>query len=140
MVAKQYEVTAGVRRINRLMKWMSRRGLGGTVVLTTVGHTSGESRSVPVSPLGIDGEEDLVAPYGDVAWVQNVRANNRVTIRKGKAERSCTLSEVTGEAGKVVAGYYARESFARPFMDVPENPSIEDFDNAASRFPVFRVT
>lgn len=49
------------------------------------------------------------------------------------------MAEITADAGEVVAAYYAREGFVRPFMDVPEDPSVEDFNSAASSFPVFQV-
>jgi hypothetical protein len=50
------------------------------------------------------------------------------------------LAEVSGDAAaEAVAAYYARETFPRPYMDVPENPSIADFAAKTGEFPVFRV-
>jgi len=140
-MAKRYEVTASTLRVNRLTSWMARRGMGRTVVMTTTGRKSGEQRDVPVSPIEMDGAEYVVAPYGEVGWVNNARANPTVTLRHGSKRREVRLEEATGPSGAaVVAAYYARESFARPFMDVPENPSPDDFAMAANRFPVFKVT
>ncbi|MDP9144975.1 MAG: nitroreductase/quinone reductase family protein, partial [Actinomycetota bacterium] len=108
---------------------------------TTTGSKSGQARSVPVTPIEIEGVEYVVSPYGEVGWVHNVRANPIVTFRHGSKERRTLLEEATDASGApAVAAYYARESFARPFMDVPENPSLGDFVAAAGRFPVFRVT
>ncbi|MGH8949913.1 MAG: nitroreductase family deazaflavin-dependent oxidoreductase [Acidimicrobiia bacterium] len=137
-MAKEYHPTKGV---NRIMTWMARRGIGKSEVLTTTGHKSGQPRHVPVSPLVEDGTEYVVSPYGEVAWVHNVRANPTVTMRHGSKVRSVRLEEMAdGSGAPVVAAYHARESFARPFMDVPENPTVDDFAERAAQFPVFRVT
>jgi deazaflavin-dependent oxidoreductase (nitroreductase family) len=136
-MAKQYEATQGV---NRLTSWLARRGWGRVEVMTTTGRKSGSPRQVPVSPIVVDGEEYLVSPYGVVSWVRNVRARPIVTLRHGKVHREVRLDEVTGApAAPVVAAYYARESHPRPYMDVPESPTVSDFAERAEQFPVFRV-
>jgi deazaflavin-dependent oxidoreductase (nitroreductase family) len=109
--------------------------------MTTTGRRSGEPRDVPVSPIVVDGIEYVVSPYGETGWVHNVRANPSVTIRHGSQVRQVHLEEMTDAAGAaVVAEYHARESFARPYMDVGENPTVEDFASRAEQFPVFRMT
>jgi deazaflavin-dependent oxidoreductase (nitroreductase family) len=139
-MARPYVVSSSVRRVNRIMSWMARRGLGRTEVLTAHGRKSGETRTTPVTPITIDGVEYLVAPYGAKGWVHNVRAGPAVELRRGSRVRRVRLTEVTGPGiAHVVAAYHAREGFARRFMDVPENPQERDFAAAADRFPVFRV-
>jgi deazaflavin-dependent oxidoreductase (nitroreductase family) len=119
---------------------MARRGWGRTEVLTTTGSKSGVRREVPVSPIELEGSEYLVAPYGSVSWVRNVRAEPNVTLRHGSRERPVRLVEVSGDlAANIVSTYYAKEGFARPYMDVPENPTTADFAARTSQFPVFRV-
>jgi deazaflavin-dependent oxidoreductase (nitroreductase family) len=136
-MVKPYEASPNV---NRLTSFMARRGWGRTEVLTTTGRKSGEARQVPVSPMEMNGAEYLVAPYGEVAWVRNVRADPKATLRHGSVERHVRLEEVSGDvAAAVVAAYYARESFSRPYMDVPESPTTADFAAKAGSFPVFRV-
>jgi deazaflavin-dependent oxidoreductase (nitroreductase family) len=136
-MAKQYEVTRGV---NRLTSWMARLGIGRTELMTTTGRKSGQPRQVPVTPIVHDGSEYLVSPYGAVSWVHNVRASPTVELRLGATRRTVRLEEVGGAAAApVVAEYHARERFARPYMDVPEQPTVEDFIAAADSFPVFKV-
>lgn len=109
--------------------------------MTTTGRKSGEPRDVPVSPLVHEGVEYIVSPYGQVGWVRNVRANPTVTLRHGSKQRQVRLEEVTDSAGPaIVAEYHSKESFARPYMDVPEHPTVEDFAARASTFPLFKVT
>jgi deazaflavin-dependent oxidoreductase (nitroreductase family) len=136
-MAKEYKPT---RNVNRLMAWAARRGMGKTQVMTTTGRKSGQRREVPVSPLELDGVEYVVSPYGEVSWVHNVRANPSVTLRHGSTERQVRLEEVSGApAVSAAAAYYERESFARPYMDVPENPTEADFAAKTALFPVFKV-
>jgi deazaflavin-dependent oxidoreductase (nitroreductase family) len=137
VMAKAYEAS---RTVNGLTSWMARRGWGRTEVLTTKGWHSGQERHVPVSPIELDGTEYLVAPYGEVAWVRNTRAEPDATLLHGSASRRVRLVEVSGDAAAdVVAAYYEREKFPRPYMDVPENPTAADFAANAGQFPVFRV-
>jgi deazaflavin-dependent oxidoreductase (nitroreductase family) len=137
MMAKEYQASPNV---NRLTSWAARRGWGRTQVLSTTGRNSGQERQVPVSPIELDGTEYLVAPYGEVAWVSNVRADPNVTLRHGSGTRRAQLVEVSGDvAAEAVAAYYARETFPRPYMDVPDNPTVADFAERSGMFPVFRV-
>ncbi|HKX76838.1 MAG TPA: nitroreductase family deazaflavin-dependent oxidoreductase [Acidimicrobiia bacterium] len=120
---------------------MARLGTGRIEVLTTVGSRSGKPQTVPVSPIEVGGTEYLVAPYGRASgWVKNVRAHPSAHLAKGSRTRKVRLQEVRGEeAATVVSLYYQREPFARPFMEVPNSPSVSDFAAAGDRFPVFRV-
>ena len=140
-MAKQYALNASTLRIGRMMSWMARRGIGKVQVLTTTGRQSGEPRTVPVSPIEVEGVEYLVCPYGEMGWVHNARANPNATLRHGSKVRQIRLDEVPGEtAAPVVAAYHAREGYARQYMDVPENPTTNDFVEAAALFPVFEIT
>jgi len=108
--------------------------------MTTIGRKSGKAREVPVSPIVLDGAEYLVSPYGAVNWVHNVRANPTVELRLGSSRRTVRLDEATdASAAPVVAAYHQRERYARPYMDVPESPGLDDFVAAVDSFPVFRV-
>jgi deazaflavin-dependent oxidoreductase (nitroreductase family) len=139
-MTKEYEVNASTRRIARFTSWMARRGIGRTEILTTTGRTSGAPRTVPVSPIQVGGVQYVVAPYGPVGWVRNVRANPTATLRHGSEERRVSLQEISHtEAAPVVAAYHARERYARQYMDVPDSPALDDFERAADRFPVFKV-
>ena len=135
-MAEQYRAP---KAINAIAMWFSRVGVGRSATLTTIGRRSGASRDVPVSPITVDGVEYLVAPYGEVGWVLNVRSNPEVTLRSGRSRRRCRLVEVTSESAPVVKAYWDKERFPRRFMDVPGAATVEDFASVAGRFPIFRV-
>jgi deazaflavin-dependent oxidoreductase (nitroreductase family) len=139
LMAKEYDVTTGKRIISWLMARMARFGLGNFVVLTTTGGMSSQPREVTVSPITDDERQYLVSPYGESAWVLNARANPIATIKRGGSESPVRLVEVTGDKPELVKAYYEREGFARQFMDVPGEATVEDFASVPDRFPVFRV-
>lgn len=138
-MARAYEVTQGKRAVSWLMGVAARLGLGNFLVLTTTGRKSGERRRVTVAPISDEEGEYLVSPYGDSAWVLNLRSNPMATIRRGGSETDVRLVEVTGDKARLVEQYYEREAFARQFMDVPGEATVEDFASVPERFPVFRI-
>ncbi|MGD2043495.1 MAG: nitroreductase family deazaflavin-dependent oxidoreductase [Acidimicrobiia bacterium] len=135
-MAKEYRVP---KTINRVAMWFNRLGLGRSETMTTIGRKSGERREVPISPIELDGIEYVVAPYGEVSWVHNVRSNPEVTLRSGSRVRQVRLVEVTDEAAGVVKAYWDRENYPRQYMEVPGDATAEDFASVAGRFPVFRI-
>lgn len=140
-MARKYQVTKAVRRVNAVTAWLARRGWGKQVELTTTGWKSGEPRSVPLSPLDIKGVGYLVSPYGEVGWVRNVRANPRVRLRHGKGNREVTLVEVPpGRRGELLLAYWKQERITRPYFDVPADPERADFVAEAEAHPVFKIT
>jgi deazaflavin-dependent oxidoreductase (nitroreductase family) len=138
-MAKEYEVTTGKRIISWLMAKMARVGLGNFVVLTATGHKSGQPREVTVSPISDHQGEYVVSPYGESAWVLNVRTHPVANVKRGGSAKPVRLVEVTGEKPELVKTYYERERFARQFMDVPGEATVDDFASVSHRFPVFRI-
>ena len=138
-MAKRYEVTAGKRIVSGMLAGLARLGLGNFVVLTTTGRRSGEPRDVTLSPISDEGGEYLVSPYGESSWVLNARSDQRATIRRGRSRKAVRLVEVTGENPQLVKAYYEREGFARQFMDVPGEATVDDFASVPERFPVFEI-
>lgn len=135
-MAKEYQAPT---TINKIVMWINRLGVGRSETLTTTGRKSGKPREVPVSPIDVGGQEYLVAPYGEVSWVHNARANPTVTLRSGGSVKRRRLVEVTDEAAHVAKAYWDKEKFPRQYMDVPGEADVSDFASVAGRFPVFRV-
>jgi hypothetical protein len=134
-----YEVTTGTRVANWITGRMAAFGMGNFAVLTTTGRSSGEPRRVTLAPISEDEGEYLGCPYGDVAWVQNARAQPMASLQQGRSVREVVLVDVTGTKPGLVKEYYDRESFARRFMDVPPDADVAAFASVGERFPVFRV-
>lgn len=139
-MARIYKPTKIIRAFNRFSLWLARRGWGAQVALTTTGNKTGLVRTVPVSPLDIDGVGYLVSPYGEVGWVKNARANPQVRLRQGGQDREVRLIELKpDQAARLLAEYWETQKFARPYFDVRPNPSQDDFAAEAAAHPVFRI-
>lgn len=138
-MAKEYEVTTGKRIVSRMMGTCARLGIGNFVILTTTGRETGQPRTVTLAPISDPDGQYLVSPYGNSAWVRNVRKTPHAVLQRGGSRRAVRLVEVTGQKANLVKGYYEREAFARQFMDVPGDGTVEDFATVPDRFPVFRV-
>lgn len=140
-MAKQYKLTGSRRMTNRLVAFMSKHGKGPAWKLTTTGRKSGERRDVMVTPVTVDDTEYLVAPYGSVSWVLNLRALDKATLIRGSATSRVKAIEIDGEeAGRALAKYYHENTkYVADFFDLAPNPTIIDFTRVADQHPVFRV-
>ena len=139
-MAKEYRLGATRKAVNRLAAAMARRGKGASWILSTTGRTSGERRDFVITPVTVDDVRYLVGPYGDVSWVKNVRANASATLAHGGAVIRLTAVEVDGEeAATALAKYYEENTrYVAPFMDIPGDHTIADFQSVQSNYPVFR--
>jgi len=126
---------------NRVSAFMSKRGKGPAWKLTTTGRKSGERRDVMVTPVVVEDTQYLVAPYGSVSWVLNLRASDRATLARGSATSRVKAVEIDGEeAGRALARYYHENNkYVADFFDLAPNPTIIDFTRVADQYPVFRV-
>lgn len=140
-MAKQYKVTRLRRAVNQSASMMARLGKGNSWELTVTGRRSGEPKTVPVTPLDLHGFRYLVAPYGAVAWVHNIRAAGEATLRRGGLTDRVTVTEVdASEAGPVLAVYFdGLQRIVGAYFDVPKEPTVDDFVAVADNHPVFRI-
>lgn len=140
-MAETYKLGPTRRIVNRLTQAMARRGMGASWVLSTKGRISGTRRDFVITPVTYDGVRYLVAPYGEVSWVKNVRANPHVTLTRGDVKLRATAEEISGEeAGHALGKYYAENlRYVGKFMDIPGDHTITDFVAVVYRYPVFRI-
>lgn len=111
-----------------------------TVLLETVGAKTGRVRRTPVNVLRLDGERWLVAPYGLVGWVRNVRVAPQATLRRGFTGEPVRLEAVDAEAaGRVLKAYWRAFPVTRPFFDASGDEPPAVFAAEAAKHPVFRV-
>ena len=142
-MARQYRVGFVRRLINRLATRSIGRGKGDDRfhLLTTIGRKTGEERTTPVSLVEVDGSRWLVAPYGHVGWVHNIRASGSATIKRGeKSERINAAQASAEEAAPVLAHYLKTTSIVRPFFDVSYDSPLSDIAAVADQHPVFRIS
>jgi deazaflavin-dependent oxidoreductase (nitroreductase family) len=134
------------RLLNPIVSALVRLGLPlkGAAVLSVLGRTSGEWRSVPVNPLTLDAERYLVSPRGETQWVKNLRAAGGGRIRRGRRpEEDFTAIEVTDSEKPPILRAYLKEwswEVGKFFGGVGADASDDELARIAADHPVFRIT
>jgi deazaflavin-dependent oxidoreductase (nitroreductase family) len=154
---KPYRVGLFVRSNNAVMRSLIRAGLriGTFAVLTVPGRKSGRPVNVPLVVFAYGDNRYLVASYGVVNWVRNLRAaDGRAELRRGRAREKITAIELPlDQAGPILRVSLLtgppgiprpivlifRRFFVLPYLDVDMGSSEDDFVRSARNHPVFRV-
>jgi deazaflavin-dependent oxidoreductase (nitroreductase family) len=111
-------------------------------LLTVRGRVTGELHTTPVVPVRRDGAVWVVSPYGEVAWVRNVRRAAQLELRRGQQRDLYEARELdTREATPVLRAYLTMPSrwFVRSRFDVTKSSSDEAIAAEADQHPVFAL-
>ena len=106
------------------------------------GRRSGRVISFPVVIADHEGERYLVAMLGEQTnWVRNLRAaGGQATLRHGRRE-AVHLQEVSaGARPAILRRYLAVAPGARPHIPVDRHASLQELEEVAPQFPVFRIS
>jgi deazaflavin-dependent oxidoreductase (nitroreductase family) len=139
-VAATYRLGATRRLANTLIRGLLRLGLGPprTYLLTVAGRKTGRPLSTPVTLVEMGGHRWLVAPYGEVGWVRNLRAAGRATLARGRRAEAVTVRPLdAAESAPVLRRYITDVPITRPYFDVRPDSPLEAFVAEAPRHPVF---
>ena len=142
-MAKKYSLDGATKAFNALLKGLIRLGVptGPMVMLTVPGRKSGQPRSTPITPLVEGGRRYAISPYGQVGWVQNVRAaGGRARLKSRGREETVRLQEVKPpEAAPLLKKYVEAASRVQPFFDAKPGDPVERFVVEADKHPVFEI-
>lgn len=142
-MAKTYRMHPGQRAINRVYRQLTLWGLGARYrhILTVAGRTSGLPRSTPVDVMEVGGERYLVAPYGEVNWVRNLRVARAATLRRGRRIQVYDAREVAPEdAVPAIRAYVRSVKVTRSYWDIDDDATDDQVREEARRHPVFRLS
>lgn len=121
---------------------MIKLGVGSPAnyLLATTGRKTGRPGQHRSPWSRVTGEQWLVAPYGAVGWVHNVRSTPEVSLRRGRSTRLRSAVEVDAQtAGPVLHRYVRGVRVTAPFFDAEASDPVELFVDEAKRHPVFRL-
>lgn len=138
-----YRATAVTRVRDALFKMLLRAGvnMGATSLLTVRGRSSGQPRLVLVIPVSQGDCHFLVAPYGPVQWVCNLRAAGTATLTHARHSEVVSARELeASEAAPILKPYLLKVAWVRPSFDVTQDASLEAFEREAPHHPVFEIT
>lgn len=105
------------------------------------GRRTGRRVSLPVVVADYEGERYLVSMLGDgAAWVLNLRAaDGHAVLRHGNRE-AVWLEEVEPrERAPILRRYLEVAPSARAHFAVDRRASLNEFEQIAARYPVFRI-
>jgi deazaflavin-dependent oxidoreductase (nitroreductase family) len=115
--------------------------MGNMALLTVRGRKSGLPRTTPVSLIERDGQRWLIAAFGEVDWVRNLRAAGEASLKRGRRSEHIFVKELSAEEAapilkKSLAG--APGFLLKNFDATPASP-LKDFEHEALHHPVFQV-
>jgi deazaflavin-dependent oxidoreductase (nitroreductase family) len=142
-MAKTLHLTVVDRIRDALFIALLRAGVKtGTMSLLTVrGRNSGQLHTVPVLLIEQDGQRWLVAPYGVVQWVRNIRAAGTATLTRGRRSEAISVNELPAqEAAPILKQYLLKATAVRPYFDATIDSPLEAFEREAAQHPVFLIT
>jgi deazaflavin-dependent oxidoreductase (nitroreductase family) len=154
---KPYRVNLFVRSNNAVVRSLIHAGvrIGTFAVLTVAGRKTGRPVTVPLVVFPYCGDNYLVASYGVVNWVRNLRAaDGRAVLRRGRTSEKIAAVELAAEQAGPILRYSLqtgppgiprlivrifRRFFVLPYLDVDMDSSDDDFVRAGRSHPVFRL-
>jgi deazaflavin-dependent oxidoreductase (nitroreductase family) len=128
--------------VNWIVRALLGVGLGParTYLLVVPGRKTGRLHKTPVTLVEESGQRWLVAPYGEVGWVRNVRAARSVTLHRGRRSETLRAVELEArQAAPVLRDYIRDVPITRPFFDAKPDSTLDEFAAEAPRHPVFRL-
>jgi deazaflavin-dependent oxidoreductase (nitroreductase family) len=118
--------------------------MGPLMLIETRGRRTGHPHRVPVVLLRADGERMLVSPFGETAWVRNVRAGGDVRLGRGRRLRSIELTELPVAERAPMLRLFRRRfgmiPFVRAAFEASSRDGVDVFAAEADRHPVFRIS
>lgn len=142
-MAKKYTLDGATKTFNGLLKGLIGMGMpfGKTVILTVPGRKTGEPRSTPITLQVEGGRRYAMAPYGEVGWVQNVRAaGGRARMKSRGRDETVRLQPVPAAvAGPLLKKYMEAFTRVQPYFEAKPGDPVERFTAEADKHPVFEI-
>jgi deazaflavin-dependent oxidoreductase (nitroreductase family) len=140
-----FHMTGGLRVVSTLITTLLRLGVpvGPAVLLSVRGRTSGRIYTIPVELVQTGGTRYLVAAFGDVSWVRNLRAAGQAYLTRRRRTEAIAVVELGAKEAAPILKQFLKESqrvsFIKPYFHVTPHSSLADFEQEALYHPVFRI-
>jgi steroid delta-isomerase-like uncharacterized protein/deazaflavin-dependent oxidoreductase (nitroreductase family) len=140
-----FHMTGGLRVVSTILTTLLRIGLpvGPAVLLSVRGRTSGKIYTIPVELVESSGTSFLVAAFGEVNWVRNLRAAGQAHLTRRRRTEAIGVVELGAKEAAPILKQFLRESqrvsFIKPYFHVTPHSSLADFEQEALHHPVFRI-
>lgn len=140
-----FRMTAGLWITSAILGALLRLGLpvGPSALLSVRGRKSGKIYTVPIALVKKSGTSFLVAAFGEVNWVRNLRAARQAELTQRRHTEAIGVVELgTREAAPILKQFLResqRVSFIKPYFHVTPQSSLADFEQEALYHPVFHI-
>ncbi len=128
-----------------MLKAMLHAGLpmGSLMLLSVRGRKSGKVHTIPIALVERSDSRWLVAAFGEVGWVHNIRTAGQAQLTRGRHTEAIEVVELAAQdAAPILRQYltsYQLVPFLHPYFDVTPHSSLADFEREAAHHPVFRI-
>lgn len=90
--------------------------------------------------MDLGGKRYLVAPYGEVNWVRNLRVAEKAELRRGRSTGTYEAVELdAAHAVPVIREYVRLVPVTKNYWDIDEDSSDEAVRREAQNHPVFAL-
>jgi deazaflavin-dependent oxidoreductase (nitroreductase family) len=147
VVAKRFKMNFAARMVNGFISFLLRMGfkvksaVGYSALLTVKGRKTGVAHTNPVQIVEYHGRRYLIAAYGEVNWVRNLRTSHEASIfHDGKSE-VVSASEINPLEAAPILKYSlsSHPAYTRSYFQAKSDSPIELFQEDAIHHPVFEV-
>lgn len=144
-MTKPFEMTNAMRRGTAVLKAMLGAGIpmGPLVLLSVRGRKSGNLYSTPVAMVKENNRRWLVAAFGEVNWVRNLRAAGEGQLIRGRRIETIRVVELgIHEAAPVLQKFlkdFHLVPFIPPYFEATPQSSLAEFEREALSHPVFQI-
>ncbi|HEU5380444.1 MAG TPA: nitroreductase/quinone reductase family protein [Ktedonobacteraceae bacterium] len=140
-----FHMTRSMRIGSTVLTALLRAGvpLGSLALFSVRGRKSGKMSTTPVALVEQNGTRFLVAAFGEVNWVRNLRAAGSAQLTSRRRTEAIRVVELeVREAAPILKLFLLKYSvvpFIPPYFDVAPRSSLADFEREATQHPVFRL-
>ncbi len=140
-----FHMTRSMRIGSTMLTALLRAGLplGSLSLLSVRGRKSGKISTIPVALVEQDGTSFLVAAFGEVSWVRNLRVTGQAQLTRRRRTEAIGVVELEArEAAPILKQFltsYHMVPFLPPYFDVTPRSPLVDFEREATQHPVFRI-
>lgn len=131
------------RAMNRIWSFLHSLGIAPNylVTLEVVGRRYGKSINFPLVMTVVNGERYLVSMLGeDANWVLNaVAARGSANLWHGRREHVILELVNVQYRAAIIKAYVRIAPGARPHIPIDPDSPIAQFEEIASKYPVFRI-
>jgi deazaflavin-dependent oxidoreductase (nitroreductase family) len=146
MTMQSPHVPSWVPFFNRIARPLIAAGvpMGPNILLTVRGRKTNLPRTTPVTLIENAGRRGLIAAFGEVNWVRNLRAAGQATLTiKGRKEEVTAVELSYTEAVEFIRDVLAPEAHRMPLgawiVRTVDKIDIDNPEEAAKGRPVFEL-